>query len=90
MKELSLQQQYALRDDQEAANDPLEKWCMNPHLYYFRSEELKFKPRLDRPSSEPRILGYDDFMENHVPSYLQLEKLFPVNPVKKTDRKSVV
>ena len=34
MKELNLHEQYALREDQEAANALVEKWCMNPHLHY--------------------------------------------------------
>lgn len=54
------------------------------------SEELKFNPRLDRPSAEPPIFDFDDFMENHVTSDLQLEKLYPGDPVKKTMRSDFV
>lgn len=70
MKELGLHEQCAFRDDQEDGNAVVEKWCINPHLYYFPSEELKFKPRLDRSSSEPPIFDCDVFMENHVSSPL--------------------
>ena len=90
IKKLCMHEQYALRDDQKTANALLEKWCMNPDLCYFLSEELKFKTRLNRPSSEPRMFDYDDSTENHVPSDLQLEKLCLGAPVQKTMHRDFV
>lgn len=90
MKELHMHGQYALRDDQNPANALLEKQYMNSDLYYFLREKLKFKLRIHRPSSEGPMFGYDDFTENHVPSDLHLEKLYPGDPPRKTMHRDFV
>lgn len=83
---ITVHEQWALRDDPVAANALLTTWCTQRTAYtreYYRNQ-LRWLPRLNRPISEPPMFDYEEFVERCVPSDIQLQKLFPGDPVKKT------
>ena len=44
----------------------------------------------EAPVAEPAMFDNDNFVERNIPSGIQLEKRFPVDPVKKTMHRDIV
>lgn len=91
MAPIDLHLEYAKQDDEAAAKELFQEWCLNPDPFMGTgSWDMPQYEVSYRPTCEPPIFDYEDFIEENVPSPLQLEKIFPGDPVLKTAWRDVV